>query len=185
MNDIDRFLPHPIYDEKYGRTWCYEYARDQLIKVLDQNGLAYDIFVRGKSKCDNGANNSICLEEIIELLPDEEMIDIEDETKQPLYSDSFYVGRFIQQTLSSDNFQKDYLHKICEGLMLCVGAYQLPSADTEPTMPHIRNTSFFFDTRLLLRFVGCAGEAAVEASRELVNSKIRHNSIYVKTRKLL
>ena len=58
--------------------------------------------------------------------------------------------------------------RICEGLMLCVGAYQLPSADAQAVAPQIRNAGFFFDTRLLLRFVGCAGEAAVEAANELV-----------------
>lgn len=153
---------------KYDREWSYEYAREQLIKVLDKNGLAYDIFIHGKSVGGNGAKTTVSQEEINELLPDEEAVECEDIEKQPMYSDSFYVGRFIEQTLLTDSIQKDYLQRICEGLMLCVGAYQLPSADVEATMPQIKNTRFFFDTRLLLRFVGCAGEAAVEAAKELV-----------------
>ena len=153
---------------KYEKKWSYEYAREQLIKVLDKNGLAYDIFIHGKFTGGNGTGNTVDIEEIDELLPDEEIAECEDIEKQPLYSDSFYVGRFVEQTLLTDSIHKEYLQRICEGLMLCVGTYQLPSADAEAVMPQIKNTKFFFDTRLLLRFVGCAGEAAVEAAKELV-----------------
>lgn len=52
--------------------------------------------------------------------------------------------------------------------MLCVGTYQLPSTDASPASAYIAGSDFFFDTRLLLRFVGCAGEAAVDAAKELV-----------------
>lgn len=52
--------------------------------------------------------------------------------------------------------------------MICIGTYQLPHTDAEVTRPQIRGTTFFFDTRLLLRFIGCAGQAAVKAAQELV-----------------
>ncbi len=145
------------YVAKYGKTWTFEYAREQLINVLDKNGLAYDIFIHGKLSGNDG-----------EQIPDEEA-EVYDVDKQPLYSDIFFVGKFVEQTLSTDSIQKSYLHKICAGLMLCMGAYQLPSADAGAVAPQIKNTEFFFDTRLLLRYVGCAGEAAVEATVELAN----------------
>lgn len=156
------------YVAKYGLDWSFEYAREQLIKVLDKNGLAYDIFIHGKPSCSNGVQAAVCVEDLNELLPDEDAIE-DDEDEQPIYSDSLFVGKFIEQVLSADNAYKDYLQRVSEGLMLCVGAYQLPSADAQASAPQIKNTGFFFDTRLLLRFIGCAGEAAVEAAKELVN----------------
>lgn len=154
---------------QYGLSWSFEHAREQLIKVLDKNGLAYDIFIHGKPDCKNGIQPTVCVEELNELLPDEDAVEEDDAATQPLYSESLFVGRFIEQILSEDSIYKDYILKICEGLMLCVGAYQLPSADMHAVAPQIKNTGFFFDTRLLLRYVGCAGEAAVEAANELVN----------------
>lgn len=157
------------YVAKYGLDWSFEYAREQLIKVLDKNGLAYDIFVHGKPSCASDIEPVICAEELEVLLPDEDAVEEDNEGMQPLYSDGLFVGRFIERSLSTDSVYKDYLQKVCEGLMLCVGAYQLPSAESQAVTPQIKNTGFFFDTRLLLRFVGCAGEAAVEAAKELVS----------------
>lgn len=157
------------YVEKYGRTWSLEYAREQLIKVLDRNGLAYDIFLHSNmlNNSDNQPNtNSAAIEE---LMVDDNAIEEDDPEKQPLFSDSFFVGRFIEETIATESIQKEYLQKICEGLMLCVGAYQLPSSHVDSASLQIKGTGFFFDTRLLLRFLGCAGEAAVEAVHELVD----------------
>ena len=156
------------YVKEYGRDWKFEYAREQLIKVLDKKGLAYDIFLHGNVRNISDSSSDIFGEELNELLPDEDAVDSESVEKQPLYTDEFFVGRFIQQTISTDSAKKDYLQKICTGLMLCAGIYQLPSAGSGVAAPLIKNTEFFFDTRLLLRFIGCAGSAAIEAAKELV-----------------
>lgn len=156
------------YVKEYGKDWGFEYAREQLIKVLDKKGLAYDIFLHGNVRNINDRDSALSGEELNELLPDEDAVDSENVEKQPLFSDEFFVGRFIQQTISTDNAKKDYLQKICTGLMLCAGIYQLPSVGGGVAVPPIKNTEFFFDTRLLLRFIGCAGNAAVEAAKELV-----------------
>ena len=137
-----------------------------LIKVLDRNGLAYDIFMHEKSY-DDKLRPVVSDAELDELLPDEEAIE-SDEDGQPLFTDNYFVGKFIEEILAGDTIKKDYLRKICEGLMLCVGTYQIPSADTTATVPQISGTAFFFDTKLLLRYIGCAGEAAVAAAQELV-----------------
>lgn len=156
------------YVAQYGKVWTMDYAREQLIRVLDKNGLAYDIFLhRHPSQCSDSLPDT-GISEMEEMLPDDEEAEAEDEATQPLFTDSFFVGKFIEDLLAGDTVQRDYLQKICEGLMICVGAYQLPSADTNASFPQISGTTFFFDTRLLLRFVGCAGDAAVAASRELV-----------------
>lgn len=154
------------YAANYGREWTTEHARELLIKVLDRNGLAYDIFMHEKSY-DDKLRPVVSDAELDELLPDEEAIE-SDEDGQPLFTDNYFVGKFIEEILAGDTIKKDYLRKICEGLMLCVGTYQIPSADTTATVPQISGTAFFFDTKLLLRYIGCAGEAAVAAAQELV-----------------
>lgn len=155
------------YAAKYGRDWSAEYARELLIKVLDRNGLAYDIFMHEKTY-DEKQQPVVSDTELDKLLPDEENDEADDET-QPLFTDNYFVGKFIEEILAGETIKKDYLRKICEGLMLCVGTYQIPSADTTATIPQVSGTAFFFDTKLLLRYIGCAGEAAVAAAHELVD----------------
>lgn len=156
------------YASRYGREWTVERTRELLIKVLDRNGLAYDIFLHEGSST-NGAHQLVINEsEMTEMLPDDEEMELDDIATQPLFTDEYFVGKFIEETLAGDTVQKDYLIKICEGLMLCVGTYQLPSTDTNGRVPQINGTNFFFDTKLLLRFLGCASEAAVSAAAELV-----------------
>ena len=154
------------YVSRFKKEWTTEYARELLIKVLDRNGLAYDIFFYDKVS-DDVQRIAASGSEIDEMLPDEEIID-SDEEGQPLFTDCFFVGKFIQEILAGDTIKKEYLRKICEGLMLCVGTYQIPSADATAAVPQISGTEFFFDTKLLLRCIGCAGEAAVVAAQELV-----------------
>ena len=156
------------YASKYNRKWTVERARELLIKTLDRNGLAYDIFLHeGDTKQENHLH-TISESELTEMLPDDEEAESNDIEGQPLFTDEYFVGKFIEETLAGDTAQKDYLKKICEGLMLCVGTYQLPSDDTNGRAPQINGTKFFFDTKLLLRFLGCASEAAVSAAAELV-----------------
>lgn len=156
------------YALKYSREWTTEHTRELLIKALDRNGLAYDIFLHEGSSTNGAQQPTISESEMAEMLPDNEEIESADIANQPLFTDEYFVGKFIEETLAGDNIQKDYLMKICEGLMLCVGTYQLPSADTNGRAPQVNGTKFFFDTKLLLRFLGCASEAAVSAAAELV-----------------
>lgn len=158
------------YVKSYEKNWTNEYAREQLIRVLDRNGLAYDIFFHTKTPQRENMRVGENLPSAEDILIDEDENETEDENidEQPLFSDSFYVGRFVEKVLAENTIKKEYLNRICEGLMLCVGAYQIPSENAEITAPKINGTTFFFDTRLLLRFIGCAGEAAVTATKELV-----------------
>lgn len=156
------------YASKYNRNWTEEYARELLVKALDRNGLAYDIFFYEKSLGTEHCNSALCEPEIAEMLPDDEEIESDDISNQPLFTDNYFVGKFIEEILAGNTIQKNYLKKICEGLMLCVGTYQLPSIDASGRSPQINGTKFFFDTKLLLRFLGCASEAAVSAANELV-----------------
>lgn len=156
------------YVSKYDRKWEIEYARELLIKVLDRSGLAYDIFLHENSSMNSICEPTINESDMAEMLPDDEEIELSDIASQPLFKDEYFVGKFIEETLAGDTVQKDYLIKICEGLMLCVGTYQLPTVNNDGRTPQINGTNFFFDTKLLLRFLGCASEAAVLAANELV-----------------
>ena len=156
------------YALKYNREWTAEYTRELLIKALDRNGLAYDIFIHEGNPTNGHQQPIISESEIEKMLPDDEEVGLDDIDSQPLFTDDYFVGKFIEETLSGNNVQKDYLKKICEGLMLCVGTYQLPTADIDGRAPQINGTKFFFDTKLLLRFLGCASEAAVAAAAEQV-----------------
>ena len=152
---IEKLVQHVA---KYNKNWTIEYAREQLIKVLNTDGIAHDIFLRPKKALEdnNGISNTA------------ENDFSETNVDGPLFADEFFVGQFINEALNEQNVYGNYLQRICEGLMLCVGAYQLPSDGEEMVFPPIKNTSFFFDTRLLLRCLGCAGKAAVTAVGELV-----------------
>lgn len=154
------------YVQRYDKEWTIEFARERLIRVLDSDGLAYDIFMKNTHEIVNDGKEDIIDDN---LLPDIDNTDTEGSAKdEPLFTDSYYVGRFIAEMLQSESVYREYLKKICEGLMVCVGAYQLPNEGAEVSVTNIRGTTFYFDTRLLLRYVGCAGGAAVEATRELV-----------------
>ncbi len=157
------------YAQKYNRLWSYEYARKLLITVLDLNGIAYDIFMKGT------------IEDSPDLLFEEDTNDVEsddsvitnddfdtDRSESTMFRDSYFVGKFIQKTLEQDSVQRQYLINVCTGLMICAGAYQLPTLNGTCILPQIKGTTFYFDTRLLLRYIGCAGKAAVEATHELV-----------------
>lgn len=138
------------YNKVDSEKWDDVYAREQFIKVLDSNNIAYDIFMN-KQPHD------------LEYESGTDDLNADEETS--LFSDSFYVGSFIRKIISEDSIYKEYLQDVCNGLMICVGAYQLSSENTNST---IKNTAFYFDTRLLLRYLGCANAAAVQAAKELV-----------------
>lgn len=148
---------------KYGKQWPEEYAREQLVGILSRDNLAFDVFFQDFFSIQNKTSDSRVLED--EYSEDHE----ESEDSQPMFPDFIYTGKFIMDTINTDSPIRDYLVKICEGLMVCAGTYQLPLNDNVPTIPFIKGTSFFFDTRLLLRFIGCAGEAATESAQELVS----------------
>lgn len=156
------------YLSKLGKTWEKEYAREKLISVLDGNGLAFDIFTKQLQTAESSMKSDSIDILSSSLFPDDEEGESDESDNQPLYSDNYYVGKYIQSILSGNSIEKEYLHKICEGLMICAGVYQLPSTQSHSSSPQIKGTEFFFDTKLLLRFVGCAGAAAVESAKELV-----------------
>lgn len=152
------------YGTKYNKQWNYSEARELLINILNKSGIACDIFLE----------NEIDFDEFGEDYFNEETEDITElefdiSRSEPLFKDELIAGKFIEETLSNASAEKEFLYEICKGLMICAGIFQLSDKDGEISVPNIKNTKFFFDTRLLLRFLGYAGEAAVEATKELVD----------------
>lgn len=155
LNKLIKFV------EQYDKEWTIEHARKQLMQVLDNDGLAYDIFMKSPNTSKQSTED--------DLLPNiDENVEGNDDDSQPLFAESYYAGRFVLELLKEDSAYCKYLRGICEGLMVCIGAYQLPSNGADISTTKIEGTTFYFDTRLLLRYVGCAGEAAILATRELV-----------------
>ena len=142
------------FAKKNKKDWSYDYAREQLLYVLDNDCLAFDIL------------NGVKQNQIIDNDAVEEM-ELEDNQSSPLFTDRYIVGRFIHDLQEKDNIGFSYLRKVCEGLMICIGTYQLQSTNMS-LLPQIKGTQFYFDTRLLLRALGCAGQAAVEGVNELI-----------------
>lgn len=172
-----RLIEKSLIDElikfvsKFQLTWDYDFAKEQLIKVLDGDGLAYDVFVGNTEKYDSEPN-TFAEKETFETASitdiDEDAVDNESD-EQPLFVDRNFAGMFVKKTLNETSIIRDYLLKVCEGLMICAGVYQIPSAEANGSAPQIKGTTFFFDTKLLLRYIGCAGKAAVDATKELVD----------------
>lgn len=160
------------YGNRYNHSWTTVEARKLLISVLDRKGIAFDIFLK-KDVPEEITDAELFEMEDTEITEDDDIENdnsrMEQINNQPIYEDSFFVGRFIQETLNTQGSMRDYLIKVCQGMMLCSAAYQLPSSDSGIVFDLIADTSFFFDTKLLLRFLGCAGQAAVDAAKELVD----------------
>ncbi len=158
---------------RYSLVWDYDTARTNLIAVLDGEHLAYDIRLqntRGKSKKDNLLNEAaeIDLNDLntVDVDSDDSLSD-EEIQGQPMFPARIFVGKFLLEALQKEDSIRDYLLRVCEGILVCTGAYQLTGDENYTKKPYINGTGFFFDTRLLLRCVGCAGEAAVESAQEL------------------
>ena len=164
---------------QYSLNWDIDTARSNLVSVLDGEHLAYDIRLRndqGKTEKSNllGEASEIDLSEIstIDVDSDDSLTD-EEINEQPMFPARIFVGKFLLEALEKDGTTRDCLLRVCEGILVCTGAYQLLGNEEYTTKPFIYGTDFFFDTRLLLRCVGCAGEAAVASARELKDMIIR------------
>ena len=160
----DRLIDNLLdYVHQFDVDWEKEHARSLLLKVLDGDGMAYDVVITRREKDGDPSEDSLAVDCDIDASADNQ-----DQDNMPTFSEENYVGRYIDSLMNTESIYRTYLERICEGLMICAGAYQLSSTNGQLRIPQIKNTMFFFDTRLLLRAVGCAGVAAVEATCELI-----------------
>lgn len=83
---IDRLTQ---YVKRFDREWSEEYTREQLIKVLDDDGFAFSFSVG-----ENFSKDSIGTEGLLNGTSAEAE---EKENHEPLYEDRFFVGRFMSR----------------------------------------------------------------------------------------
>ena len=156
INDLINFA------KGYQKNWDFNYAREQLIGFLDNTGFAHNVLLGDYYYESESAKSSTD-----STISDANLIDEKSSDENgAVFPDRIFVGLFIDEILKNGGTKRDYLTKICEGLMVTVGAYQLSSTGAKQ-QTNIKGTEFYFDTRLLLRLLGCAGKAAVEAAQEL------------------
>lgn len=96
---IDQLI---LFVKKYKLNWDKKYAREQIIKVLDRKGIAFDIFVH-KKLTEQDENNK--LNDMEEIFTEDEGCD--ESINTPLYSDDFFTARFINEIIiSSESFSR-------------------------------------------------------------------------------
>lgn len=144
----------------FKKTWDVAYAEKALGDFLRSTESAFELFFRG--------NEWHPAEVPSQHSPISSQDKESSEAKEGVFPDKWYVGNFVQHIIASDNPCKKYLQDIASGLMICIGSYHYSESETSQTEINISETSFFFDTKLLLRLLGCAWSEAVESAKELV-----------------
>ena len=124
--------------EKYCQIWSEEDAREYLSSFMDEEGYGAELFLHNK-------------------------LDID----QRSIPKSFYIGRFIEKTQQEMNVLKDYLEEIVIGMMILQGLRQTGNYQQNKEQK-FRGTTFYFDTKLVLRALGFSMKAYVDSIRELV-----------------
>lgn len=150
-----------------GKTWDESYAKQALSKFLQAKANAFDIFYHGNLETFNKECNVTKQSDDHDCEDTEENTEDKSKASESFISDQWFVGNCIRKIIAENGREKRYLEDVVKGLMICIGAYQLPD-DDKLTRLNIKNTEFYFDTKLLLRLLGCAWSEAVESTQELV-----------------
>ena len=149
-----------LHVSKLGKSWDEAYAKKMLSNFMRMNGNAFEIF--------NFESEDTPNEDAQEGNDTSSQGIQDDAPEKPVFSDQWYVGNFVHHALMDNNSCSQYLKDISKGLIILIGAYQLPSDENEHYDLNISGTEFYFDTKLLLRLMGCAWSEAVVAAKELV-----------------
>lgn len=124
--------------EKYSQSWTEENAKQYLSHFLESEGNAARLFLRQE-------------------IPD-------DVNK---VSPSWYIGRYISSVQDKkDSLEWTYLEDIVKGMMIYVGINQTNDYQQDKSQK-FKGTTFFFDTKLVLRLLGYSWTAQVDSTREL------------------
>lgn len=124
--------------EKYSQNWTEDNAKQYLSHFLETEGNAARLFLRQE---------------------------IPDDVKK--VSPSWYIGRYISSSQSKkDSLEWTYLEDIVKGMMIYVGINQTNDYQQDKNQK-FKGTTFFFDTKLVLRLLGYSWTAQVDSTREL------------------
>lgn len=124
--------------EKYSQDWTEEIAKQYLSHFLETEGNAARLFLRQE---------------------------IRDDVNK--VSPSWYIGRYISSVQGKkDSLEWTYLEDIVKGMMIYVGINQTNDYQQDKGQK-FKGTTFFFDTKLILRLLGYSWTAQVDSTREL------------------
>lgn len=134
------------YAEDFKCNWTYEETREYLANFLIMQGNAVNIFAE-----DN----------------------IESPDTQNFVPPEWYIGKYVSKLLeNNDDDRTQYLLDIVNGLMIYIGVYETQDY-TQDREQKFKGTSFFIDTKLLLRLMGYSWQLEVESAQEFANLIIK------------
>lgn len=121
-------------------TWSNEQAKKYLSSFLDNEG--------------NGAR----------LFLNEEI-----DTDSKRVSPSWYIGRYVSYIQrQNDSLEKTYLEDIVNGMMIYEGVFYIGNYQQDKSQK-FKGTTFYLDTKLILRALGFSWGAQVQSAKELIN----------------
>ena len=119
--------------------WSYDDAKRYLSVFLDEQGNAASIFL------------------------DDEM------SKANKLSPSWYIGHFVTDLQNQrESVEWKYLLDIVNGMMIYQGVYYIDDYNQNKAQK-FKDTEFYIDTKLLLRYLGYSFPEQVKAARELID----------------
>lgn len=116
-------------------------VRACFVDFLIDSNYAYDLFEKGSA---------------ISIKFDEKRI-----------SNAWYISQYIKKVERENNSQFDYILDIVQGLMIYIGLCQFSDYNQDKE-EKFRDTSFYLDTKLMLRYLGYSWPELVQETRELV-----------------
>lgn len=83
-------------------------------------------------------------------------------------SNAWYISQYIKKVEKEKNSQFDYILDIVQGLMIYIGLCQFSDYNQDKE-EKFHGTSFYLDTKLMLRYLGYSWPELVQETRELVD----------------
>lgn len=90
------------------------------------------------------------------------------ESDEKRISKEWYISQYIKKVEREKSIQFDYILDIVQGLMVYVGLCQF-SDYNQDREEKFRGTSFYLDTKMMLRYLGYSWPELVQETRELVD----------------
>lgn len=100
------------------------------------------------------------------LFEKESAISIKDDEKK--ISNAWYISQYIKKVEREKSSQFNYILDIVQGLMIYIGLCQF-SDYYQDKEEKFRGTSFYIDTKMMLRYLGYSWPELVQETRELVD----------------
>lgn len=88
--------------------------------------------------------------------------------EQKYISDDWYISNYLSKLLEEKNSYYDFVLEIVKGIMIYVGLCQFDDYN-QSYNEKFKDTNFFIDTKLLLRYLGYSWTVAAQESQELMN----------------